>query len=56
MISLLTIPASNNGVKNFLSTLLTVIDTEAYFHGFIRLEVSVGQLLEEVENDVLVII
>ena len=50
--NLLAVLASENGIENFLSSLLTVIDAKADFHVYIRLEVSMCQFLEEVENNV----
>jgi exonuclease V gamma subunit len=52
----LSVSFVQNGVKDLLSSLLTVVDSKADFHVFVRLEVTMGQLLEEVKDDIGVLI
>ena len=45
-----------DGVQDFLSTLLTVVDSEAHLHLFVRLQLSVRQLLEEAKDYVVILV
>ena len=51
-----SILGSKDSIENFLSTLLTVIDTKSDLHVLVRLQVAIRQLLEEVEDNVRVIV
>ena len=47
---------AQNCTQNLLSSLLTVVDPKSNFHVLARLQVTIGQLLEEVENDISVVV
>ena len=46
--------ASQNRIKNLLAALLTVVDSKSDFHIFVRLQITMRQLLKEVKDDVLI--
>jgi len=51
-----SVAVAQDGPEDLLSAFLTVVDTEANLHFFGRLQVSVSQLLEKVEDNVCVVV